>query len=183
MGKVYLVVGGRRSGKSEFALKLGESLHGPHAFVATCPSIDNEMDQRIIKHQKERNHSIWSTIEEQTGLADTLKQNRQFNLFLVDCITLWINNLIFQSSEQHHVFLENELIQQTNNLLDACSQTRADVILVSNEIGLGVVPDNPETRLFLDLLGRCNQMLASRSDEVFMVSCGIPLKIKEGNAI
>lgn len=181
MGKVYLIVGGRRSGKSDFALKFGESFTGPHAFLATCPFIDGEMEQRIRKHQQERKTSIWSTIEEEIQLAGIIMQKSQFNLFLIDCVTLWINNQIFQANERGHTFLEEDLIREVNSLLNVCAEIRADVIFVSNETGLGVVPDNPETRFFLDLLGRCNQIIAARSEEVFMVSCGIPIKIKKGN--
>ncbi len=181
MGKIFLVVGGRRSGKSEFALKLGESLQGPRAFLATCPSIDSEMDERIIKHQRDRNSRIWSTVEEQVELGRVIRQNGQFRLFLVDCVTLWINNLIFHSREQGLSFGENNLIQLTGDLLDICHDSGADIIFVSNETGLGVVPDNADTRLFLDLVGRCNQMLASASEEVFMISCGIPIRLKKGS--
>lgn len=180
MGKIFLIIGGRRSGKSDFALKFGQSFQGPHAFIATCPSIDKEMDERIIKHQQERDGSIWSTVEEQTRLAQILSENSQFRLFLIDCVTLWVNNLIFQSNERRESFSEAELIKQTSQVLDSCREIDADVLFVSNEIGLGVVPDNPETRMFLDLLGRCNQMLAEASEEVFMVSCGIPLRLKKG---
>lgn len=180
MGKLFLVVGGRRSGKSEFALKLGESLKGPRAFIATCPSIDPEMDQRILKHQSERDGRIWSTIEEQTGLANVMKANANYRLFLIDCVTLWVNNLMFQYSQQGLALAEKELIDRIHEVMEVCRQVEADVIFVSSEIGLGVVPDNPETRLFLDLIGRCNQMLASGSEEVFMVSCGIPLRLKKG---
>ncbi|MDD3473366.1 MAG: bifunctional adenosylcobinamide kinase/adenosylcobinamide-phosphate guanylyltransferase [Syntrophaceae bacterium] len=181
MGKIYLVIGGRRSGKSDFALKYGETLIGPRAFLATCPSIDEEMDQRIKRHQQERDDQIWTTIEEQINLAQVMERDDQFNLFLIDCVTLWINNQIFQATEQNLIFSEAELIKCTEHLLDVCDQIKADVIFVSNEIGLGVVPNDPETRFFLDLLGRCNQILAGRSYEVFLVSCGIPVKIKKGS--
>ena len=182
MGRIFLVIGGRRSGKSDFALRLGESLNGPHAFIATCPSIDQEMDDRIKRHQHERNSRIWTTIEEEIKLDEVITRNGHFNLFLVDCVTLWINNLIFHSSEKKKAFSEQMLIELTQALLEACSVISGDVIFVSNETGLGVVPENPETRFFLDLLGRCNQLLASASEEVFMVCCGIPVKLKRGNA-
>ncbi len=181
MGKVFLIVGGRRSGKSDFGLKLGESLRGPHAFIATCPSIDGEMDERIAKHKQSRDGMIWSTIEEQAELANIIRRNGRFGLFLIDCVTLWISNLMFHAEQNGLNFGETELILRTNELLEVCHQSEADVIFVSSEIGLGVVPDNPQTRLFLDLIGRCNQILAAGSEEVFMVSCGIPIRLKKGD--
>lgn len=182
MGKVFLIVGGRRSGKSDFGIKLGKSMQGPHAFIATCPSLDTEMDERILKHQQSRDGMVWSTIEEQVELASIIRNNGRFRLFLIDCVTLWINNLMFQAEQKGCVFGETELIPRTNEVLDVCHQSQADVIFVSGEIGLGVVPVNPQARLFLDLVGRCNQMLAAVSEEVFMVSCGIPVRLKKGDS-
>lgn len=183
MGKVFLIVGGRRSGKSDFAIKLGEFMQGPHAFIATCPSLDTEMDERILKHQQSRDCNVWSTIEEQVDLAPIIRNNERFGLFLIDCVTLWINNLMYHAEQKGVVFAETELILRTNEVLDVCHQSQADVIFVSSEIGLGVVPDSPQTRLFLDLIGRCNQMLAAGSEEVFMVSCGIPIRLKKGASL
>lgn len=183
MGKVFLIVGGRRSGKSDFGLRLGESLRGPHAFIATCPSIDIEMDERIAKHKQSRDGTIWSTIEEHTDLAGIIRDNGRYGLFLIDCVTLWINNLMFVSEQKGFTFSESELILETNELLHVCHNSKADVIFVSSEVGLGVVPDNPQTRAFLDLTGRCNQILSAGSEEVFMVSCGIPIRLKKGNSI
>lgn len=180
MGTVCLVVGGRRSGKSEYARALAEKATGPRAFVATCPVLDKEMAERIRKHQEQRKRSQWDTIEEPIKLSSVVSNVSNYNVVLVDCLTLWINNLMYEYSK-HHLSISEEIVaEKSNELIRACSNHHGKIILVTNETGLGIVPDNEQARLFLDLVGRCNQIVAEEADQVILVICGQPLIIKKG---
>jgi adenosylcobinamide kinase/adenosylcobinamide-phosphate guanylyltransferase len=180
MARIILITGGTRSGKSEYARKTAEALPGARVFVATCVASDEEMSQRIKKHQQERLKANWDTIEEPLQLADKLRSIQGFNVFLVDCLTLWISNLLYQAHKRESAFSETDMIDTTNELLDVCSAATGTVIFVTNEVGLGIVPENNLSRLYRDLVGRCNQVVAERADEVIMVACGLPLNLKRG---
>ncbi len=179
MARLILFTGGARSGKSDCALRLAETLPGPRAFVATCTALDDEMRERIRKHRQQRTKTNWQTIEEPLDPAKTLSETCDFEVFLVDCLTLWINNLLHRAEEQGLVFSEADMERTCDELLAACSRVRGTVIFVTNEVGLGIVPDNKVARLYRDLMGRCNQRIASEADEVYLVSCGIPLTLKK----
>jgi adenosylcobinamide kinase / adenosylcobinamide-phosphate guanylyltransferase len=179
MGGLILITGGSRSGKSDYALRLGLSLPGPRAFVATCPLLDEEMRQRIKRHQESRDASEWVTIEETTRLAEVLHGHAEFKVFLVDCITLWVNNLMYRAHEEGRGMAEEEAVEQCSRVLDVVSSIPSTVICVTNEVGWGIVPDNPHARLYRDLVGRCNQVMAEAAEQVILVSCGIPMMLKE----
>ena len=178
MGKLILVTGGARSGKSDFALHIAEALPGPRCFIATCPLVDSEMEERIARHREDRAAGEWQTVEEQTDIAAILQAHRNDSVCLVDCLTLWVNNLLYHAEQSKKIFLDNELRQQCDGLLQALALHQGTVICVTNEVGMGIVPDNPSARLYRDLVGRCNRMLAAAADEVYLVSCGIPLRLK-----
>ena len=178
MGRLILVTGGARSGKSDYALKLAQSLSAPRCFIATCPVVDSEMYERISRHREEREGTEWQTIEEQTDVAAILRAHVDYSVCLIDCLTLWVNNLMYHVEQSGKLFSDSEMRQQCDLLIDAAFIHQGTVICVTNEVGLGIVPDNPAARLYRDLVGRCNRMMAAAASEVYLVSCGIPLRLK-----
>jgi adenosylcobinamide kinase / adenosylcobinamide-phosphate guanylyltransferase len=180
MAKIILITGGARSGKSSYALERAEALSSKRLFVATCPKIDAEMSERVRRHQEERRGRGWVTLEKQTGLADVfLQQTEGVDVVLIDCITLWVNNILFAEAGQGQTVDDQRIGGLCREWLDATSRFAGTVICVTNEIGLGIVPDNALARRYRDLVGTCNQLLGKQADEVVLVSCGIALTIKE----
>ena len=179
MARIILVTGGSRSGKSAYAQKVAQDLGGPKAFVATCPVLDEEMRQRIRKHQEARRGKGWRTIEETVDLAGALADAKDYRVILVDCLTLWINNLLYEAEQTDSRIEEADIEERCRGLLDVCAGVTGTVILVTNEVGWGIVPENALTRRFRDLAGRCNQTVAAAADEVILVVCGIPLFLKK----
>jgi len=179
MADVILVTGGSRSGKSDYALKAAESLPGPRAFVATCPPLDDEMADRIEKHRQKRARSNWLTIEEPLDLAGALRSHQEIKLFLVDCLTLWINNLLHQAHQNGTSLSEEETAGRCAEVLEICRQRSGTVIFVTNEVGWGIVPATPLSRTYRDLVGRCNQVVAEAARQVTLVVCGFPMNLKE----
>ena len=179
MARVILITGGCRSGKSRHAMTLAESLGGRRAYVATCPVMeDAEMGERIARHQRERAHRGWETIEEAAELAGALREARGFEVVLVDCVTLWVNNLMYGAEERGEGFDEDAMERRCEEVLGASREREGTVIFVTNEVGMGIVPENALARRFRDLVGRCNQVIAAGADAVTLVSCGIPLQLK-----
>ena len=177
MARVVLVTGGCRSGKSAYAQGLAESLPGPHVYVATCPVIDEEMRRRIEAHRRGRAQS-WQTIEETLALGEAIGSAAAGAAVLVDCLTLWINNLMYQAQQQGADVGEEQIVRHCQDVLGACRQRAGTVVLVTNEVGLGIVPDNALARRYRDLIGRANQQIAARADRVTLVVCGIPWQLK-----
>lgn len=182
MARIILVTGGSRSGKSSYAESLAEDLPGPRVFIATCPVVDDEMRERIRKHQESRAKADWHTVEEPSDPARILLETERFNVFLIDCLTLWINNLMFDAQKLGLKLSEEDMVQRSEHLLEACSRVQGTVIFVTNEVGSGIVPENAAARLFRDLVGRCNQTVARAAHEVFLLSCGLPIMLKKGTA-
>ncbi len=178
MGDFILVTGGARSGKSSYALERSEKISDMRCFVATCPVIDSEMDDRILNHKKEREGRGWSSIEEGTDVAHVLKTVDGNNVVLIDCLTLWVNNLMYRAENDGEPFGEVEMKYAAEELAMAIEAFPGSVCCVTNEVGLGIVPDNPLARKYRDLVGSCNRYLAGKADEVILVSCGIPLSLK-----
>ena len=178
MSKIILVTGGSRSGKSAFAQQLAEALPGPRAFVATCPVIDPEMNERIRRHQEARSLRAWQTFEEPCDLAAALLRAKDQRVVLVDCLTLWVNNVMYEAGQQEATVSEADIAARCVPILDAARHHGGTVLFVSNEVGMGLVPETPLGRRFRDLAGRVNQTVAAACDEVFLVVCGQPLKIK-----
>lgn len=170
MSKLILVLGGARAGKSTFALRLAEERlgDGQGCFIATAQALDNEMAERIARHREERSAS-WITIEEPYQLDAALLQAAESRVVLIDCLTLFVSNWLLRSENEAMQTIVERLLANVN------SQT---VICVSNEVGLGIVPDNPLARTFRDLLGRVNQQFAAAADEVYLLVAGLPLKLK-----
>lgn len=178
MKTLTLITGGARSGKSSLALELCESLAVERCFVATCPIIDPEMDERIRAHKLEREGRGWHSIEEETDIAALLPNLASFQMVLVDCLTLWVNNLMYLAEREGRTFGEKEMLQAAERLAQAIAAFSGSVCLVTNEVGMGIVPDNALARKYRDLVGSCNRYLAKRADEVILVSCGLPLQLK-----
>jgi adenosylcobinamide kinase / adenosylcobinamide-phosphate guanylyltransferase len=178
VGKIVLVTGGCRSGKSDYAQQLAESLPPSRLFVATCPVTDDEIRRRIERHRQARRGRGWETIEEQLDLPAVFRGHSQHNVILVDCVTLWVNNWMYCAEREARQIGEDEIAERTGRVLDAAGACRGTAVFVSNEVGLGVVPENAQARCFRDLVGRANQILAAQADDVTLVCCGIPLFLK-----
>ncbi len=178
-----LFVGGSRSGKSDFALNYANTFIGKKAFIATMQHTfstkdnkiitDKELDKRIAKHQAQRSNE-WFTIDEPFDLekAISLAISENSQVILIDCITLWLTNLLLLEKN------EEEIIIQTEQLARSIVNCPVPLLFVSNEVGMGVVPAEQNTRLFRDIQGKANQILASYCQTVLMFSCGIPILIK-----
>ena len=179
MARIVLITGGGRSGKSSYARKMAEDLPGPRAFVATCPVLDEEMQDRVREHQKARRRSEWHTIEETIDLAGVLAEAPEYQVVLVDCLTLWINNLMYEAEKAGRQIDEDEIAGRARDLLCACAKRSGTVIFVSNEVGMGIIPENAPARRYRDLAGRCNQVVAAAADVVILVVCGTPLSLKQ----
>ncbi|UCD15200.1 MAG: bifunctional adenosylcobinamide kinase/adenosylcobinamide-phosphate guanylyltransferase [Candidatus Omnitrophota bacterium] len=172
MGKLKFIIGGARSGKSRFASETAKKAAGKVAFVATSQALDKEMEERIQLHKKIR-PPTWQTFEEFKDIAPLIKRiGNQFDTIIIDCLTLYVSNLLLEGAE------DNTIEKGVSSLIEEIKQIKSDVFIVSNEVGLGVVPDNRLARRFRDLAGRINQLVATRSDEVTFIACGIPMALK-----
>ena len=173
MKEVIFVIGGCRSGKSRHALQIAEALPGDRkTYIATCVPHDDEMKQRVAKHQRERSHS-WVTIEEPLGLPQAIAENGPgADVLLVDCLTLWLSNLLMETSDEAK--LEGRISDLTNALKNAA----CPIILVSNEVGTGIVPENKLARQYRDVTGQANQAVAETAGKVIWMVAGIPVSIK-----
>lgn len=171
MGKIVLILGGARSGKSTYALELAKR-HQRVALVATCQGLDKEMAERIRKHRLLR-PKHWKTFEEPKELAPLLRKiGDGFDCVLIDCLTLLVSNLILS---RHN---EEAILKKIAALLRILKKKKAQTIMVSNEVGLGLVPTHKLGRAFRDTAGKVNQMIAGQADEVFFIISGIPSKLK-----
>ena len=163
-----LVVGGARSGKSAFAERLIAASGRPRRYIATAEAWDDEMRARIARHQTDRG-ADWTTVEAPLDLAAALSGARAEEAVLIDCATLWLTN---------HLLAEHDLQAEGDRLLSALAACAAPVVIVSNETGWGIVPDNALARRFRDEQGRLNQRLAGQAGLVVTVIAGLPLALK-----
>ncbi len=168
VAKLTLVLGGARSGKSRYAESLIAALPGPWAYVATAEAGDPEMTARIAAHRSRRG-SQWQTVEAPRALAAALQSCRSLPV-LVDCLTLWLSNLLLADAD---IDAEVALLET------ALAAAKAPIVLVANEVGSGIVPEHPLGRRFRDLQGHVNQRIAARADRVVLVVAGLPLVLKE----
>lgn len=189
-----LCVGGTRSGKSDFALQYAQNIQGPKTFIATMQKnfsaarenseqknfanqqkeiTDKELQKRILNHQKQRN-STWTTIEEPYDLisAANLAKRNDSKIILIDCISLWLSNLLLANET------EETVLKKINDVAKMINDTQIPLVLVSNEVGMGIVPLYEEARIFRDIQGKANQIFAEACEAVITFSCGIPILIK-----
>lgn len=182
MTELTMVLGGSRSGKSRHALKLAQRYGSDILFIATGEARDEEMVRRIQEHRQARPAS-WRTIEEPLALVDVLPSAKA-DALLIDCLTLWVSNQLLRlwtedGGPHAYAAIRRAVENATGDLLDCLTQLKTPVIIVSDEVGHSIVPDNPMGRLFRDLLGWANQQLASQAERVFYLVAGIPLEIKK----
>ncbi len=172
--KVLLVTGGGRSGKSRYALARA-SAYGRKGFVATAEAFDDEMRLRIAKHQAERGDTF-RTVESPVALAEGIRSLAgQVDVVVVDCLTVWLGNLMHKQAP-----MIDGIHDALAHLLDLLADPPLDVILVTNEVGLGIIPGDAMTREYRDLAGIMNQRVAAVAAEVVLVVCGLPLVLKQG---
>jgi adenosylcobinamide kinase / adenosylcobinamide-phosphate guanylyltransferase len=170
--RIYFITGGARSGKSSHAEHLALGLAGRRAYIATAQALDAEMVTRIEKHRRDRGDA-WDTYEEPLAVAELLRKlSDRYEVLLLDCLTLWLSNVMAHSSG------DSAVLSRSDELVEAIREFPGACIVVSNEVGLGIVPDNPLARKFRDLAGILNQKVAKAADEVYFSAAGIPLKIK-----
>lgn len=170
-GKVVFITGGARSGKSHFAQKEAAALGFPVAYVATASARDEEMRARIEEHRCSRPKE-WLTIEEEVDLIGSLSSLKEAHTVIIDCLTLWTTNLMERGLN------DSEVLSKTEELLVYMKTSPHTFFVISNEVGWGVVPLAPLGRRFRDLQGLVNQMVARMADEVYLMVCGLPLRVK-----
>ena len=173
MNKLTFVIGGCRSGKSTYALQTAEKIPGDRKiFIATCVPQDDEMTQRVARHQKERSQ-IWTTVEEPLHLPAAILENcPKADVILVDCLTLWVSNLLMKTGD------EKKWKEAISQLSDALKKASCPLILVSNEVGTGIVPENQLARQFRDIAGWLNQAVAKCAGQVVWMVAGVPVNVK-----
>jgi adenosylcobinamide kinase/adenosylcobinamide-phosphate guanylyltransferase len=183
MARKILLTGGARSGKSHYAQELAETLPQPVLFVATAQPGDEEMRRRIEEHRKAR-PPAWHTLEVTCHAGRSIMENAgQAKTVIVDCITLLVSNLLGthtgpDEETKDTQRLERAVDTEMNELADCLRKLDASFIIVTNEVGLGIVPDNKMARLYRDLLGRANQVIARHVNEVYLMVAGIPMPVK-----
>jgi len=184
---IELVIGGARSGKSAFAETQALASGLLVTYVATAQAQDAEMERRVA-HHRARRPAAWRSIEAPLRLAETLRAAAAPDTcLLVDCLTLWLSNLFFagaaaRQAEAFDPITCPLLVGETQALLDALPALPGRIVLVSNEVGWGIVPMHPVSRLFADEQGRLNQRIAAVSDRVTLVAAGLPLELKSARA-
>ena len=172
MSKIYFITGGARSGKSAFAEKLANDIPGKRAYLATAQALDAEMVARI-EHHRRRRGSAWDTYEEPLAITELLRKlSGRYQVVLLDCLTLWLSNIMARTGS------DEEIGDRVDDLTSCLRDFAGICIVVSNEVGLGIVPDNPLARRFRDLAGMTNQKIARTADEAYLLASGIPVKIK-----
>jgi adenosylcobinamide kinase/adenosylcobinamide-phosphate guanylyltransferase len=173
MSKIILVGGGARSGKSRFALEYARRLGTRRVLCATAVASDDEMHERIRRHRVERG-ADFVTREEPLALPQLLADEREADVVVVDCLTLWLANLLMKSAS------ETSIEAQVDELMAALAPRRFHTVLVSNEVGFGVVPDSALGRAFRDLAGRAHQKIAAQADEVYLGAMGMMMRLFPG---
>jgi len=172
MGELIFITGGVRSGKSGFAAGLALKSGKNVVFIATCVPQDDEMKRRVRLHVTAR-PKYWKTIEEPMSLSGALyKVSTKTDAVIVDCLTLLISNLLISGKNEKKILLENK------KAIDLSKKKSFNLILISNEVGMGIVPENKLAREFRDISGKVNQLAAGASDKAYMMAAGIPIQLK-----
>ena len=172
MKETVFVTGGCRSGKSRYALAFADRHFKQKIFLATCQAKDPEMQQRVKEHQKARGPD-WETVEVTTALPEAVNsRGSNTEVMVIDCLTLWVSNLLTESLSQE------EILERTGALADSIAKGSSSVVIVSNEVGTGIVPANRLAREFRDIAGLVNQKIAAFADAVVWMVAGIPVAVK-----
>ncbi len=182
-----LITGGVRAGKSAFAQQLAAAGNSV-LFVATAEAGDNEMAARIAAHKAER-PANWDTLEEPVHIVREIVRelglvSPRYDTILLDCLTLWVSNLLLQSDRAERAVSDisggilGDISRETERLLEVCRNSPASWIVVTNEVGLGIVPENKLGRIYIDALGQVNKMVAAEADNVHLMVAGLPLAVK-----
>lgn len=175
--KLILITGGCRSGKSRYALDWADRHFSKKFYLATAEPLDEEMVQRIRNHRKARGPE-WQTIEEPVEVATAISRHGgEGAVFLLDCMTLWISNLLLKWDD------DEKIMKELGRLIEALRENKGSFIVVSNEVGMGIVPADPVSRRFRDLSGTANQRIARAADAVIFMVSGIPLFLKGNDEI
>ncbi len=170
MGEIIFVLGGARSGKSSFALSEASRISGRKAFIATMEPLDSELQARVDAHRKERGPE-WETFEEPLQLSPLMDRiNGHYNAILVDCLTLWLSNHLLKNGGPTE--------EKTRQFIDSMKKAACPVFAVSNEVGMGIVPDTELGRAFRDEAGQCNRLMAAAADKAYFIVAGISQRIK-----
>lgn len=183
MAKCTLISGGARAGKSQMAQELALSSGQPVLFVATAEAGDPDMRDRIEKHRRSRPDS-WHTLEATGEIGRRITEDaEEAKTVIIDCVTLLVSNIFGRHCDangepEDEARAEEETLVEIDALIDCMKRPGTDFIIVTNEVGLGIVPANRAARLYRDLLGKANQKLARSADEVYLVVSGLPLRIK-----
>jgi adenosylcobinamide kinase/adenosylcobinamide-phosphate guanylyltransferase len=178
--RFVFVGGGARSGKSRFALTRAFALGRRRLFVATAEPSDDEMRDRIARHRQQRG-SAFDTVEAPMALPEVIADDRDHDVIVVDCLTLWLSNLLVRSAgatDPPAPGAADLAIRRLDALVEALRSRRVHVVLVSNEVGMGLVPETPLGRLFRDLAGGAHQRLAAIADEVYLAATGVVLRLR-----
>jgi adenosylcobinamide kinase/adenosylcobinamide-phosphate guanylyltransferase len=184
-GKIILIVGGARSGKSRLAEEMAMQAGGTVAYIATANVYDDEMAERVRTHQSRR-PAGWLTVEEPLLLTSALERvPLTTNTVIMDCLTLWLTNLLLQrfddsASPAEHRQWDEEILAQVAELCSRLHEASFCTIIVSNEVGSGLVPEHPLGRVFRDIAGRANQLVAAQADRVYLAVAGLSLCVKGG---
>lgn len=187
MGRIVLATGGARSGKSTFAEKYLEERYEQVSYIATAIAFDDEMRARIAKHQAQR-PSHWETFEAYKDLDRLVTQiDSRSKGCLLDCLTILVTNWMMDDTridwdrpEPEAVNrLQSEILSAVGELLETLKGLELTMVFVTNELGMGIVPENPMARAFRDIAGRVNQLVASQADEVYLLVCGLPMTLKK----
>lgn len=173
--RLILLLGGARAGKSSYALRLAEENGGSVCFIATAQAFDDDMTARINRHRNER-PAHWRTIEETYELGDALRQASDADVVIVDCLTLFVSNWLLRENDEQQC--DEALRRVLVDFVHTARSQRQTIICVSNEVGLGIVPETPLGRVFRDLLGRVNQKFAQVADEVYLIVAGLKTQLK-----
>ncbi len=185
MSNIILVLGGARSGKSSFAEKIAKEIGGEKVtYIATAEALDEEMEKRIARHKSQRPKN-WETIEESTDIYKAIQRLDNNQTVLIDCLTLYISNLLLKENSegdldlQQKQKLEEDIIENIDRVFEYAEKKDIDLIIVSNEVGQGLVPSYELGRLFRDISGRANQYISSKADKVYLTIAGFPLDLNE----
>jgi adenosylcobinamide kinase / adenosylcobinamide-phosphate guanylyltransferase len=173
---ITLVTGGARAGKSRYALSLLDG-EASVTYIATAEALDEEMRGRIARHRAER-PAAWGTIEAPIDLAEAVSMAPQRDALIIDCLTLWVSNLLLRAPEQSGGGEPWYPAREVSCVIEALGRRHPAVVVVTNEVGLGVVPATPLGRAYRDVLGRVNQEMASAAQRVVLLVAGIPMVVK-----